>query len=114
MWAINSARHLPPIKCDDAEGWLIEEWKVNDDGDIEIVATTHRIDAFNYTFKNASTGERLTFVYDGASVKPMYRTLRKYGAEALQPIVARLANLNYDCEPGMIWKWLDSARTAVK
>lgn len=114
MWAINSTRYLPPVKCDQGDAWYIIEWKVDETGDIKHVAKTIRADAFNYTFKNDRTGERLTFIYDGASVKPMYRTLRKYGAEALQPIVARLANLNEFCTPGFVWQLLKPVRTTAE
>jgi len=110
MWAINSARHLPPVKSPSGNGWIVAERKTDDHGGLKIIAQTSRLDPFNYTFK-LHDGERLTFVYDGASVKPMYRTLRKYGAEALQPIVARLANLDRFLKPEEVLEGFDLART---
>lgn len=117
MWAINSRNYLPPMKADEEyEGqhhvcWLIYEAIKLPDGKYRTIAETYRAAEFSYTFANSETGERMTFIYNGASVKPAYRTLRKYGAEALQPIVAILANLDRKIHlPETIWTKLDRSK----
>jgi hypothetical protein len=47
---------------------------------------------FNYTVPlSEDSSDRITFTYNGSSVKPTPRTLRINGAERLAPIVSRLA-----------------------
>jgi hypothetical protein len=47
---------------------------------------------FNYTVQlSEDSSDRITFIYNGSSVKPTPRTLRLNGAERLAPVVSMLA-----------------------
>lgn len=104
MWAIDSKRYSIPalVKTQDSDNvqWHLQVTEDDDDG-YRPMEQVLRKDPFVYTVVNTETGERMSFVYNGTSVKPAYRTLRKYGAQALQPVVAFLANVVY--ENGKCW-----------
>jgi hypothetical protein len=60
---------------------------------------------FNYTVPlSEDSSDRITFIYNGSSVKPTPRTLRINGAERLASVVSRLAKnetvgLKWDYSP---------------
>lgn len=109
MWAINSREYLPPIKTLDESNhvvWLIHRYVRTSEGKVRITEEVYRPGEFTYTFIQPESGDKMSFVYDGASVKPTFRTLRLYGAEKLQPVVAIMANIRDKKMPDGIWKKL--------
>lgn len=96
MWAIDSRRYSIPaqVKTQDSDTiqWQLVVADECEDNKFRAREKVLRKDPFVYTAVNTENGERMSFMYDGSSVKPAMRTLRKYGAKALQPVVAFLAN----------------------
>jgi hypothetical protein len=84
MLAIDSSKYNRP-KYDPLIGmWLIEP---HDPESGSPVFADH----FNYTI--IIKGERLTFQYDGKSVKCSPRTLRLFGAEQTRPWISELSRM---------------------
>jgi hypothetical protein len=91
MLAVSSRKYYLPVKSDD--GWFLYR---RDNLDESLYSKT-----FNYTLmwdestvaEHPMAGEfKATFEYNGASVRPNMRTLRKMSAEKLQPIISRLSS----------------------
>jgi len=97
MWAVDSKRYSIPaqVKTQDSDNiqWQLVATDRCEDNSFRAREKVLRKDPFVYTAVNTENGERMSFMYDGTSVKPAMRTLRKYGAKALQPVVAFLANV---------------------
>lgn len=94
MFSVSSVEFKAPRKMlfGDEVGWLMDGRAIRDG---ERVAVSQD-KPFNYTFRQTRSDgvvEKLTFIYHGRSVKPAMRTLRKYGADRLAPLVKALANL---------------------
>jgi len=95
MLAVSSRKYYLPAKSD--EGWFLYR---RDNVDESLWSKS-----FNYTImwdeatveENPDAGKfKATFEYNGASVRPNMRTLRKYGAEKLQSIISRLSSYKDD------------------
>lgn len=87
MLAVSDGKYELPVKQTSPDGevyWIIRSRTHND---------VTRAKRFNFTLLTGADAEtdRMTFTYDGNSVKPTARTLRKHGAAKLQPIVSRLS-----------------------
>jgi hypothetical protein len=87
MLAVSDGKYELPVKHTSSNGdvyWMIRSRTHND------VVSAKR---FNFTLLADADAEtdRMTFTYDGNSVKPTARTLRKHGAAKLQPIVSKLS-----------------------
>jgi hypothetical protein len=94
MLAISSDKFKTPYKQGNEEGWMVESV---DDTESRFIKT-----AFTYTIIgfNPMNGERYHygFIYEGNSVKPNPRTLRKLGAASTSEIVRQLSMAN--CRTG--------------
>lgn len=94
MWAIDSETYTLPIQDGSGSGDQMK-WKIYEvvPGEEEshgtIVGEIIRKE-FVYTMIHRATREKMSFIYSGDSVKPTLKTLKKYGAEALQPVVSFL------------------------
>lgn len=87
MLAVSDGKYELPVKQTSPDGevfWLLRNKEHND---------IMRAKRFNFTLLAGADAEsdRMTFTYDGNSVKPTARTLRKHGAAKLQPIVSKLS-----------------------
>lgn len=84
MLAIDSSKYNRP-KYDSIVGmWLIEPRQPENGSPVFA-------DHFNYTI--IIKGERLTFQYNGKSVKCSPRTLRLFGAEQTRPWISELSRM---------------------
>lgn len=77
--------------------WLMKNRKGSD----KVLASQ-----FNYTIHLVNAADdsegRLTFTYDGVSVKPTSRTLRIYGSECISRIVSVLCSITTKNYPDMV------------
>lgn len=91
MLAVSSRKYFLPQRQEDGYWQLYRR-----DNAEEIINTR----TFNYTIEfdqvdidaDPRYGKfKATFIYDGTSVKPNMRAIRRYGADRLQPIVSKLS-----------------------
>lgn len=97
MLAVNSKRYRIPQRIRDGDGvaWILKPTG-QDFGEVT------RVERFTYTY--LYNGQRASFVYDGASVKPSPRTLRVFGAEKTGSVVKFLAS---NTEQDADYNWFD-------
>lgn len=89
MWAITSKQYHLPV-MDTGDDNTFSNWVIVKDG---LKESVEKVDPFVYTLISIDGSERLSFVYDGKSVKPAIRTLKIYGAESLSPMIKKLATV---------------------
>jgi len=97
MLAVNSRKYRIPVKSKDVEGNTVWRLYPNNESNHDYITAY----TFNYTWvDHLFHGKfRATFNYEGDHVKPSPRTLRVYGANALNDVVLKLAtNTNYDSD----------------
>ena len=95
MLAVSDAKYYVPIKTINDDGSVF--WVMRRKGVVEEIASEH----FKYTIDISAIAPktaRMTFEYNGASVKPAPRTLRMCGAKFVESFTKRLAN---QTAPGM-------------
>lgn len=112
MWAVDNENYTLPVHDNSGTQsktalWQLTNYTTDEDGK-HVVGIVIRHDPFVYTLIHAVTGQKMSFIYNGDSVKPTLATLKKYGAEALQPVVSFLRDNKrhpYDVVDG-IWDML--------
>lgn len=87
MLAVNDGKYLLPVKIRSMDGQTV--WRLFRKGASDYITSAR----FNYTIDfPGSNNDRLTFEYDGASVKPAPRTLRLEGASMCSAFVSVLSS----------------------
>lgn len=98
MLSVSNVDYAPPIRIFNEDGslmgWLLEGRGSREGEDLQIGAQK----PFNYTVVPLDVGgrERITFMYDGLSVKPSARSLRVYGNANIGQLVKALATCDDD------------------
>lgn len=100
MLALSAKDYYLPVCMPDDEKWMIE--RIN--GDDMIVA---REFSFTCPVIHEGSKDRFTFYYNGLSVRPAPRTLRRFGSTVTSSVVSRLSQLT------MIRREWDSFHTSV-
>lgn len=97
MLAIDSSRFKRPKYSQLTRMWLLQP---NEDN-----GTSTYADKFSYTILESNG--KMTFMYDGKSVKASPRTLRIYGAEIVNPLISELAQTKITTDETQVTKEVD-------
>jgi len=116
MLSVSNVDYAPPIRIFNEDGslmgWLLEGKGSREGEDLQIGSQK----PFNYTIiplGSVGIKERLTFMYDGLSVKPSARSLRVYGTANLGKLVKALARCEDDDDIAQIESMLKEFPFAI-
>lgn len=91
MLSLDSRRYQIPRRVDSG-------WEVEAENETRIIRQPFNYTLYSLKFRGVHYEGKYTFIYDGNSVRPTYRTLRVYGAEQLQPIISALSRKRKRCQ----------------